>query len=79
MTIVDRGYIKVKIGISGGKVRLKLPVADHAPTLHPCCSQATLQLNIFLFYTTRGITISEAAFLLCRLYYQSPCCAHVSF
>lgn len=66
MTIDDRGYIKVKIGTSGRKDRLKLPAADRAPTLHPCF-QATLQcnINIFLFNTTRGITISEAAFLFC--------------
>ena len=64
MTIDDRGYIKVKIGISGGKDRLKLPVADHAPTLHRAFLKPHCNINIFLFYTTRGITISDAAFLL---------------
>jgi hypothetical protein len=80
MTIDDRGYIKVKIGISGGKDRLKVPVADHAPTLYPCFSQATLQHQYSPFYATRrGITFSEATFLPRWLYHQSPCCAHVSF
>jgi hypothetical protein len=81
MTIDDRGYIKVKIGISGGKDRLKLPVADHAPTLDPCFSQATLQHQYFFPFRhdMRCHNLSEADFQLRWLYHQSPCCSQVSF
>ena len=58
MTIDDRGYIKVKIGTSGRKDRLKLPVADHARPSTRAFSSHTAT-SIFSFSTQHAVSQSQ--------------------